>query len=229
MLNIQISFLSGMFHPRFWTRAQITCVSMNEDHIVFSGLIILTQPVGLLQGIQGPSWSTRRVKIHLYVRVGTDIPVVSSSPDAIVLVVLGGGAALDGIANRPFSPHLPPGNYMTAAPCHQEHGEDRHGRERAHLGDVFSWRVRFGNWWSTPADGRSAVTLPPGITVLFLRSLSLFVLSLFRSEDLPSLNLPHLSVPRHRMTRSILVSSIGLFFCERWQMEIVFSRVRMRV
>jgi len=107
---------------------------MNEDHIVSGGLIILTQPVGLFQGIQGHSWSTRRVKIHLYVRIGTDVPVVSSSPDAIVLVVLGGGAALDGIANRPFSSHLPPGDYMSATPCHQDRGEDCHGHERAHLG-----------------------------------------------------------------------------------------------
>lgn len=122
-----------------------TCVSVNEDHIVPGRLIIPTQPVGLFQGIQDPSWSIRRMKIHLYVRIGTDIPVVSSSPDAIILVVLGGGAALDGVANRSFSPHLPPGDYMGAAPCHQEHGEDRHGRERAHLGDVSSRRVRFGN------------------------------------------------------------------------------------
>lgn len=152
----------------------------------------------------------------MYIRIGTDVPVVSSPPDAIVLVVLGGCAALDSVSNRPFPSHLPPGDYMGAAPCHQERGDDVYEREDTHLGDVSLRRVRFVNWWSTLAvDPRWLCH--PGLP--FCSSDLCLSLSLSCSRGLPSLNLPHLTVPSHRMTRSILVSGLGLFFCERWQLR----------
>lgn len=117
---------------------RVTCVSVNQNHVVLGGFVILSQPVGLLQRIQQPSRPARRIQVQVYVRIRANITVVSAPPDAIVLVVLGSGAVLDRVLYRSFPPRFPPRDYVGADSRQQKrhHDQDHRRHKQTHVARI---------------------------------------------------------------------------------------------